>query len=177
MASDYGLNFGFRRSDESYRASEGRFKTPASGGALRLGIAVQIDSASAGYLKKCAANPVGVPGFSGLLVQEEDFLRGTYDTQGFDSLDKGLAKLDTLSVITSGSATKVWFQNTGSETRADGRTVSAVTMATLSGVAVGERLGWDGTKWVESDGTTIPHWMVVTAVSVSDGYVEAVLTF
>jgi hypothetical protein len=176
MASDYGRNFGFRRSDESVRTSEGRFKTPV-GSALKLGSAVEIDPASPGYLKQSAANAAPVPGKSGLLVQEEEFIRGTYDVVGFDSYDKGLALPDKLSVITFGSGTKVWYQNTGSETRADGRSISARTMATLTSVAVGDRLGWDGSKWVESDGGTTPHWFVVTAIDVAGGYVEAVLTF
>lgn len=175
MASDYGRNFGFRRSDESYRTSEGRFKTPV-GSALRLGTAVEIDAATPGYLKQCAANAAPVTGTHGLLVQEE-FVRGTYDVASWDSYDLGVARPDALSVITAGPGTKVWFQNTGSETRLDGRSISSVTMATLTGVAVGDFLGWDGSKWVESDGDPIPNWMVVTAVSVSDGYVEAAIQF
>lgn len=176
MASDYGRNFGFRRSDESLRLSEGRFKTPV-GSTLKLGTAVQIDAASPGYLKACAANAAPVPGFHGLLLQEENHLRGTYDSMGYDSYDMGVADADTLSVITSGAGVKVWFKNTGSETRADGRSISAVTMFTAAGLAVGESLGWDGSKWVESDGSTIPHWMIITSVDVSAGFVEAVLRF
>lgn len=176
MASDYGLNFGFRRSDESLRLSEGRFKTPV-GSALKLGTAVEIDSASPGYLKQCAANRAAVPGYTGLLLQEENHIRGTYDDMGYDSYDMGVALPDKLSVITSGAGVKVWFKNTGAETRADGRSISAVTLFTAAGLAVGESLGWDGSKWVESDGTTIPHWMIITSVDVSAGYVEAVLRF
>jgi hypothetical protein len=176
MASDYGLNFGFRRSDESLRLSEGRYKTPV-GSALVLGTAVEIDASDPGYLKQCAANPVAVPGNHGLLLQEENHLRTTYDVMGYDSFDNGVAKADQLSVITSGAGTKVWFKNTAGQTRADGRVISAVTMFVAAGLVVGERLGWDGTQWVESDGTTIPHWMVLTSVDVAGGYVEAVLTF
>jgi hypothetical protein len=176
MASDYGLNFGFRRSDESLRLSEGRFKTPVAS-SLKLGTAVEIDPASPGYLKQSAANATPVPGKSGILVQEENHIRGTYDTMGYDSYDNGTALADKLSVISSGAGVKVWYKNTTGTTRADGRTTSTVTMATLTGVAVGDRLGWDGSKWVESDGTTIPHWFVVTSVDVAGGYVEAVLTF
>lgn len=176
MASDYGRNFGFRRSDEQGRNSEGRFKTPVAS-ALKIGTAVEIDPASAGYLKQSAANAIPVPGKSGLLVQEENFIRGTYESVGYDSYNNGVALPDKLSVITYGTGVKVWYLNTAGETRADGRVISAVTMFTASGLAVGERLGWDGSKWVESDGTTIPHWFVVTSVNVSGGYVEAVLTF
>lgn len=176
MASDYGLNFGFRRSDESGRNSEGRFKTPVAS-ALKLGTAVEIDPAEPGYLKQSATNAIPVPGKSGLLLNEENFLRGTYEVMGYDSFDMGVAPADSLSVITYGTGTKVWFKNTAGQTRADGRVIDAVTMFTAAGLAVGERLGWDGAKWVESDGSTIPHWMVLTSVDVAGGYVEAVLTF
>lgn len=176
MASEYGLNFGFRRSDESLRLSEGRLKTPV-GATLRIGTAVELDPATPGYLKQCAANARPVPGQHGLLVQEENFLMGTYDVVGYDSFDNGLSKPNTLSVVTSGAGVKVWYKNTTGATRADGRVTSTVTMFTAAAVALGDRLGWDGTKWVESDGTTIPHWFVVTSISVSTGYVEAVMTF
>lgn len=176
MASEYGLNFGFRRSDESLRLSEGRLKTPV-GSALKIGTAVELDAASPGYLKACAANARPVPGQHGLLVQEENFLRGTYDVMGYDSFDNGVALPNKLSVVTSGAGVKVWYKNTTTTTRADGRVTNTVTMFTAAGLALGERLGWDGTKWVESDGTTIPHWFVITSIDVSGGYVEAVLTF
>ena len=177
MASDYGLNFGFRRSDESMRTSEGRFKTPV-GSALLLGTAVEIDPASPGYLKQSASDQTPIPGMHGLLVQEEDHLTDTYSVVGRDSFDLGTAKADTLSVITFGSGTKVWFKNTPAQTRADGREIDAVDITDLTGVVVGDRLGWDGTQWVESDGgSTQADWMVVTSVDVAGGYVEAVLTF
>lgn len=176
MASDYGLNFGFRRSDESMAIREGRHKTPASGTALLLGTAVQIDPANPGYLKQCAANAAAISGFTGLLVQEESHIDTVFNATnwGHDSYDLGTAKKDQLSTIWSGDGTKVWFRNTAVYDRGE-RHRDAVAMVTLTGVAVGDRLGWDGAKWVESDGTTIPHWMIVTLVATD--YCEAVLTF
>lgn len=177
MASDYGLNFGFRRSDESMAVREGRQKTPAAGTALLLGTAVQFDPASPGYLKQCAANAAPVSGFSGLLVQEESHLGNIFTAApdlGHDSIDLGTAKKNQLSTIWSGQGTKVWFKNTVAYARGD-RSKAAVTMAVTAGLAIGDRLGWDGAKWVKSDGTTIAHWMVVT--NVSTNYCEAVLTF
>lgn len=174
MASDYGLNFGFRRSDETVRVSEGRFKTPASGAALLLGTAVQIDPATPGYLKACAANAPLVTGFSGLLVQEEIHLPSIYDVQVRDSFTLGVAKKDRLSVITSGPGTKVWFKNGGSSTRADGRAISAVSIWTPGTTAVGDYLGWTGTAWAVTT-TAVQQWMVVTNVNLAAGYVEAVL--
>ena len=177
MASDYGLNFGFRRSDESVRVSEGRFKTPATGAALLIGTAVQIDPANKGYMKVCASAAPIVPGVAGLLVQEEVHIGSIYgqSVEFYDSTNLGVAKLNQLSVITTGAGTKVWFKNTVGSTRADGRVSPTVTIVTLTGVALGDSLGWNGTTWVKvTDLSTA--WMTVTDVNVSAGYVEGVLT-
>ncbi len=109
MASEYGLNFGFRRSDESVRVSEGRFKTPATGAALLIGTAVQIDPANEGYLKPCAANAALVPGVAGILVQEEAHFGSIYgqDVSLYDSFNLGTAKLNQLSVVSTGRRMKV----------------------------------------------------------------------
>lgn len=174
MASDYGLNFGFRRSDESMAIREGRQKTPASGTPLLLGTAVQIDPAAPGFLKQAAAAAVPISGFFGLLVQEESHLGNVFSAApdlGYDSIDLGIAKRNQLSTIWSGDGTKVWFKNTPAYDRGD-RHRDAVTLVTMTGVLVGDRLGWDGTKWVEN--ATQP-WMVVTLVA--NNYCEAVLTF
>lgn len=177
MASDYGLNFGFRRSDESMAVREGRHKTPASGTALLLGTAVEIDPANPGYMKQSAANANPITGFHGLLVQEESHLGSVFEAApmlGHDSLDLGTAKKDQLSVIWSGNGTKVWFRNTDAYSRG-GRTKDAVAMVNLTGVAVGDGLGWNGTQWVEADGTTVPRWLTVTLVATD--YCEAVVSF
>lgn len=174
MASDYGLNFGFRRSDETLSTREGRFKTPADAD-LRVGTAVEIDPANAGYMKQADANAAPTTGLSGLLVQEEDHVFGLFDTPVHDSLSRGMAKRDKYSIIWSGQGVKVWFRNTDEYSRG-GRNADAVEMVTLADLAVGDSLGWDGSKWVESDGgATVPDWLTVTAVG-SDS-VEAVLTF
>lgn len=175
MASDYGLNFGFRRSDETVRVSEGRFKTPVGGSALMLGTAVQVDPATPGYMKVCAANAPLVTGFSGLLVQEEIQFRGLYELDILDSFGLGVAKKDRLSVITSGPGTKVWLKNGASQTRVDGRSISAVNIWVTTGVGLGDYLGWNGTAWAKTT-TAVEQWMVVTNVNTSAGYVEAVLT-
>lgn len=172
MASDYGLNFGFRRSDESMAVREGRQKTPASGNALHLGTAVEIDGANPGYLKQSAAAAVPISGLHGLLVQEEShLLNPILDVPVHDSYDLGFAKKNQLSTIWAGAGTKVWFKNTPAYSRGD-RSKAAVTMVDLTGVAVGDRLGWDGAKWVK-DATH--GWLVVTLVATN--YCEAVLTF
>jgi len=174
MASDYGLNFGFRRSDESVATREGRFKTPV-GSALLQGSAVEIDAATPGYLKQSAANPQPVTGLRGLLVQEESHIFGAFEEHDHDSYSLGIAKADQLSVMWAGVGSKVWFRNTPARSRF-GRTADAVSIVDLTGVAVGDSLGWDGSKWVKADGTTVPKWLTVTAISGSD-YCEAVVVF
>ena len=174
MASDYGLNFGFRRSDESMATREGRFKTPADGANLKQGVAVEIDPATPGYLKLSAADAPPVSGLRGLLVQEESHIGSVFDgsTYGHDSLDLGSTKKDQLSVIWAGVGTKVWFRNTAAYDRGN-RHRDAVAMVVAAGVAVGDSLGWDGAKWVEKSGAAA--WLTVTAVGAD--YVEAVCTF
>lgn len=177
MASDYGLNFGFRRSDESMATREGRFKTPATGTALLIGTAVELDAATPGYLKACAASSAPVTGLRGLLVQEESHLGSVFDAVpylGHDSLDLGTAKKDQLSVMWAGVGTKVWMRNTALYTRGS-RSKAAVNFVDLTGVAVGDSLGWNGTRWAEANGTTVLSWLTVT--NVSTDYCEAVVTF
>lgn len=175
MASNYGLNFGFRRSDESMAIREGRLRTPATG-TFRIGSLVTFDPAAPGFLKAAAANEVGSGGSVGLLVQEEQMFGSIYgqDPSNFDSFNLGLAKNNTLSVIWAGAGIKVWMKNTAGQTRADGRVISAVTMFTPTGLVIGDYLTWDGTKYIE--GTEANSMLRVTAVDVAAGYVEAVLT-
>lgn len=179
MASDYGLNFGFRRSDESVRTSEGRFKTPTTGAALLIGTAVQIDPATPGYLKVCAAAAPIVPGVAGVLVQEESHWGSIYgqEVSLYDSFNLGVAKLNQLSVITTGAGTKVWFRNGVGSTRADGRVIPAVTIwdTATNTPAVGDSLGWDGTKWAKT-ATAAAQWMTITYLNTTSGLVEAVFT-
>lgn len=177
MASDYGLNFGFRRSDETMATREGRNKTPKTGAALRQGIAVTLDPANLGYLKVAAANEVPVSGLHGLLVQEEAHIGSIFTAApfgGHDSLDVGLCKLDQLSVMWAGVGTKVWFRNTLAYDRAS-RHRDAVEMADLTGVAIKDGLAWDGAKWIKAGAGLA--WLSVTNVSADGNYAEAVSTF
>lgn len=177
MASNYGLNFGFRRSDESMAIREGRLRTPATG-TFRMGSLVAFDPAAPGFLKVATSGQVGSGGTVGLLVQEESHFNSIYGAEdaGFDNFSNryGVAKNNTLSVIWAGAGTKVWFKNTGAQTRADGRSVAAVTMTTLTGVAIGDYLTWNGTTYIKGTGES-DSMLRVTAVDVTGGYVEAVL--
>lgn len=175
MASDYGLNFGFRRSDESMATREGRFKTPVDAELLQ-GSLVALDPATPGYLKQADANQAPISGLAGLLVQEESHIFSAFEEHGHDSYSLGTTKGDQLSVMWAGIGTKVWFRNTEAYSR-HGRTKAAVTIVDLTGIAVGDQLGWDGSKFVPVDGTTITEGLLtVTNVSGTD-YCEAVLTF
>lgn len=179
MASDYGLNFGFRRSDESLRVSEGRLKTPSTGDALLLGTCVEIDPDNEGFLRAAAADAKPRTGVCGLLVQEEEFDRSIYETDIMDSFMFGVAKKNRRSVITNGPGAKVWFHNSPQQARADGRTIDPVTMVTgLGSLSVGDLLKWDGTTWAATvgDGTEedLAH-MEVTFVDADRNLVEATL--
>lgn len=177
MASDYGINFGFRRSDESVRLSEGRVKTPATGPLLLLGTAVEIDPAKAGFLRAAASGVGPRPGTCGLLIQEEVWDRTIYEAGRVDSFALGIAKPNRLSVISTGAGTKVWFKNTPAQSRADGRQINATTMFLATGVAVGRGLAWNGTQWVDVASPTDPTaFMEVTFFNPAASYVEAVLT-
>ena len=178
MASDYGLNFGFRVSDETRRSSNGRVRTPKTGAALLCGTAVEQDPAAPGFLKvKAAATPFRT-GNSGLLVQEEVWDRSIYGSDVVDSFSLGVCLANRLSVITSGAGTKVWFKNTAASTRADGRAIAATTMFLTASVAVGRGLVWNGTAWADAGATVITDPTVLMEVSYYDataGLVEAFL--
>lgn len=184
MASDYGLNFGFRISDESVRLSNGRYRTPATGTPLLMGTAVKIDHANPGYLKPCDANDDMQPYSAGILLQEEGFDRSVFEKTRVDSFDLGYTYRGRLSVITTGAGTKVWFKNTDAQTRIDGREIPAITMFNAAAVGAGpalnlatgvDTLGWDGTTWVVVDGTAVTEaWMRVTEYDAAKKYLEAV---
>lgn len=176
MASDYGLNFGFLRSDESTRVTEGRYKTPVAS-TLRIGTCVEVNQASAGYLKASAANAAPITAYRGLLLQELEWDRSIYlsDADALDSFQYGVAKADRLSIVTNGAGTKVWMKNTGSSTRADGRVIAAVAMFDETAMAGGIQLGWDGTLWAKvTGGLTEPHMQVLSYDSTAKR-LEAVL--
>lgn len=177
MASDYGLNFGFRRSDETSAVREGRLKTPVAG-TFRLGYLVMFDAASAGYLKVATANAVGEGSTVGLLVQEEIWDRSIYETSHLDSFALGTAYNNRPSAIVSGAGTKIWLANTVSQTRADGRVIAAqtpVAWGTVPGVL--DYLTWDGTNQFTVTAATAANSMLrVTWVDTVNHAVEAVLT-
>lgn len=172
MASDYGLHFGFRRSDETYRVAEGRFRTPATGASLLIGTCVEIDPANPGYVRPAAANAPARTGICGVLLQEE-FDVSIFEVGEVDSYMRGTAKKNRLSVITNGPGMKVWFKNVTGLNRADGRVTNSVNIVDLTGVTVGSQLGWNGTRWAVAASPAAAHFEV-TEVDPAKGYCEAV---
>jgi len=146
--SNYGLNFGFRRSGGDSATREGRFRVPGTGD-YRQGDLVTIDNANPGFVKKAPAGAAIVPGVTGLLIQHQGWDASTFEAPQVDSHDLGKARNGVLATIWSGQGIKVWFRNTPAETRFDGRKIAAVTVQDLTGVAMGDDLQWDGAKWVE----------------------------
>jgi hypothetical protein len=139
---------------------------------------VAFDPASPGFLTAAADGQVGDGGTVGLLVQEEVWWRSIYgpDAQHLDSFFLGEAKNNCQSVITAGPGTKVWYQNTGAQTRADGRVIAAVTPVDLTDVGILDFLKWDESAAQYIKGASAADSMLqVTEVNVTTGYVEAVL--
>lgn len=160
MASSYGNNFGFRRSDEHMRSgTEGRFKV-AKEGTFYQGDLVEIDPTEEGYIKKSAANAPLIPGVRGLLIQENSHIRAI-GARTRHEVDDAAVDNDQLCAIWTGAGIKVWVKNT-----------DARTIVTTSDLAVGETVAWDGGKWVETGSEANA---VGTVTEVSDGYAEFVL--
>lgn len=174
MASNYGRNFGFRRSDESMAIREGRQKVPAAG-TYRQGQPISIDEANPGWIRHTEAADAPVTGWTGLLVQEDAWDRSIYQSSILETGDLGGVINNRLCTIWSGNGTKVWFKNTGAQLRADGRSIEAAELVDFTGgIAVGDYLGVSVPgKWgVVSDETTAQ--MRVTLTNGTD-YLEAVL--
>lgn len=165
--SDYGLNFGFRRSEPNVR--EGRLRVPAEGDFFQ-GDLVTYDEANGGFLKKAPADTQPQAGFTGLLIQEEGWDVSHFAAPVRDSNDKGRVHNGKPAVIQTGPGNKVWLRNTGAQTRFDGRVIPAREVFTGT-PAIGDYLKWDGGKWVS--GTAGNGALRVTLVG--DGYLEAVL--
>jgi hypothetical protein len=165
--SDYGKNFGFRRSEPAVR--EGRLRVPTTG-VFHQGDLVTYDTATAGLLELADPGSPVVPGFTGLLVQEEGWDVSAFGAPVVDSNNKGLVLNDKPAVIMTGPGIKVWFKNTA-QVVYHGRTFPAVTRVDLSTVVLGSELEWDGTAYqLKATGEAV---MQVTEVGTD--YVEAVL--
>lgn len=167
--SDYGKNFGFRRSEPSYR--EGRLRVPATGDFYQ-GDLVTYDPANEGFLKHAADGAAVVGGFTGLLIQEEGWTGSVFEAPVQDTHSKGKALNGKQAVFMTGAGLKIWLRNTAAETRFDGRAIAARSVLTMTSVdAIGDELQWNGTKWViKAAGAG-----ALRVTIVGTDYVEAVL--
>lgn len=173
MASTYGYNFGFRVSNESYRSGNvGDFKVPDDAEDWLQGEVVEIDPDNQGFLKKSDAGPVA-PGYRGIIVQEEAFIFGEHENQTLTTMDLQKIFPGRRASIWTGAGVVFWLKNTPEVKRAGARTRPAV--ARFSGTpAVGEYLGWDGTKFTVggAEGTAIAQ---ITEASEDGKYLEATM--
>lgn len=165
--SDYGKNFGFRRSEPSVR--EGRLGVPATG-VFRQGDLVTYDPATPGKLRKAPAGSPVVGGYTGLIVQEEGWDVSYFGAPVVDTNNKGLVLNGKPAVVMTGPGLKIWLRNTP-ETTYNGRTFPAVSRIVMTGVDPGDELEWNGTAYaVKASGAA-----VLRVTITGDNYVEAVL--
>lgn len=172
MASDYGRNFGFRRSDESMLSGrEGRLRVPATGTYLQ-GDLVTFDPANPGFIKKADANTPIEPGYTGFLIQEDAWDLPLHGDQVMNSWALGQVKNARLCAIWTGAGIKTWMRNTDASQLIGGVAHAAVTRFTMGSLVIGDYLGWDGTKYVEVASAAT----AVARVTLSDAakYIEAV---
>lgn len=148
-----GDSFGFRRSDESlFSGAEGGFKVPAGATGWKQGDLVTIDPANPGYLKLAAANSPLVPGVTGLLVQYDQLFVTAGLTRDVVHNTRDLSEIvpGAPAVIATGAGLKVWVKNLAAVTGAGRRNYSTETRCTATGIAVGDKIAWDGSKYVET---------------------------
>lgn len=181
MASNYGPHFGVRRLDEDMAIREGRFKTPATGSALLLGTAVELDFTNPGFMRQAAAGRRVEPGVAGILIYEDQFLHkgsgaASIDATGrVDTSDLAYAGVGRYAVVTTGSGVKCWFKNVAARTAPDGKAYPAITpVAGLAALALGAYLGWNGTQWAAVAAEADAWWRVVS-LNTGAASLEAVL--
>lgn len=171
----FGDSFGFRRSNEHLHSGpESRHRIPATETDWLQGDLVTIDPASGGYLKVAAANSPVVPGFTGLLIQFEEHVTADEINQYgiLNTRDLSRTRPGLLANIVTGAGLKVWVKNLSADTRAGRKSYDAETRVDLTGIAVGDTVGWDGTKYVK---VTNADYVVGTVTQVTSSGIEFVL--
>jgi hypothetical protein len=174
MASDYGLNFGFRRSDESMLSGrEGRLKVPVAATDWKQGDFVTFDPANPGFMKKAAADTPIEPGYSGFVIQEDAWDVGIHENQVMNSYYLADIKPGRLAAIWTGAGAKVWMKNTDAVARIGGIARAAVNRFTMGGtpLVIGDYISWNGTTYVKAGSKAV----AVARVTLSNGtnYIEA----
>lgn len=146
--TNYGKNFGFRRSLGDTAIREGKYLVPADATDWRQGIMVEIDFANPGYLKKSASGAKPEAGIRGLLIQEEGWNSSIFEGPQNDIHDMGFIRPGMRATIWSGAGFLIWLKNTPAEART-GRNIVARTVVG-PGLVVGDTVQWDGDKYVKS---------------------------
>lgn len=175
--TNYGLNFGFRRSGGDSATREGKYKVPADLLDLRQGEVVEIDTTKPGFIKRAASNVALREGWSGLVIQEEGWLESYFAAPQRTTHDMGFVRPGLRCAIWTGKGLLIWLKNTPAVTRA-GRAIPARTVV-ATGLVVGDNVVWDGTKFAKAPGTGSPNIIGrVTQVAGTAGaeYAEIVLS-
>lgn len=175
--TNYGPNFGFRRSGGDSATREGKYLVPADVTDLRQGEVVEIDVANPGFIKRAAADTALKQGWSGLLIQEEGWNESIFEKPQHDTHDMGFIRPGMRCTIWTGAGELIWVKNTAAITR-PGRVIPAHTLV-AAGLVVGDNVVWDGTKFAKAAGTGTPNIIGrVTKVAGSVGaeYAEIVLS-
>lgn len=177
MASTYGPNFGFRRSDESMASgTEGRQRVPATG-TYKIGELVELDPAAPGFIKRSAADAPIEPGFRGLLIQEDQWDVGVHENQVLMTQDHDRVINGNLCAIWTGAGLKIWLRNTPERAAGGGRArvrpARTIVAGDLTAIAVGDFLGWNGTAFAK----VASKALAVARVTLRSGtdYLEATL--
>lgn len=159
-SSNATRNFGFRRFVNLVR--EGTYRSPASGDALILGTAVEIDASDTARIRQSTvATGIGGSGVAGQFI---GVLWYEHDSQTFNDprfggaagqspVDLDYAPNERMVQVLYGAGAKVWFRNTEANTTEGGlnypSTRDEVIMVEdlgfhgTSDLAVGDFLGWD----------------------------------
>lgn len=174
----FGNSFGFRRSNEHLFSGPESARIPL-GSTLLQGDLVTIDPASGAlvgqvYLKKASANAPVVPGITGLLVQYEEFITSDEIVRAsiLNTRDLSRTRAGQLALIVTGAGIKFWLKNLSAVTATGYKAYSAETRVTLTGLAIGDKLKWDGTVYAK---TTDATQVVATVTRVTATGVEATL--
>lgn len=171
--TNYGPNFGFRRSGGDSATREGKYLVPAEV-QLRQGQVVEIDKAKPGYVKLAPADTVLRAGWSGLLIQEEGWNGDVFEAPQHDTHDMGFIRPNMRCAIWTGAGLLIWVKNTEALDR-PGRTIPARTML-AAGLAVGDDVAWDGSKFVKATADNVIGRVSKVAGAVGTEYAEIVLS-
>ncbi len=172
-------NFGMRRFTNTVR--EGRFRSQATGTALKLGTLVQIDASDTDRIEQAtAAGGVGIGGSGDVRTDLCGILWYEHDSQTFNApawggaagllpQDLDYAPNGRMVQVIHGAGTKVWLRNTSADTAEPGLSYTpdrdAVTMVTSIGtVSVGDLLGWNPTGYWAVTSTASEAFLRVTAL-------------